>query len=382
MSIDDRPDPDAALQISGLNVEYETSKVLTEIDLSVSKGELVALLGPSGAGKSTMLNAIAGLITPTTGQIAIAGRVVTTSRTSIPPDRREVGFVFQNYALWPHLTARATVAYPMRRSGTGRADSDRAAKKLLEQLGIGHLADRRPAELSGGEQQRVGLARALARNPMLYLLDEPTAHLDAPLRATFQAELRNRQLGSGAAAICATHDPVEALAIADRIALIIGGRIVQIGDPTEVYERPVSIAAARLTGAVSVLFGRTTVVESGKLSIDLGAGPTVLTAGGSTGVAGGMHAVLVRPEWTTDSGPFVGRVESVWFRGPHTDYLVHSAVGDVLVQLPGPPRHKTAEQLSWGFHRAWVTTDECPAGSQPNLVSPMPSQHLDDPVAR
>jgi ABC-type Fe3+/spermidine/putrescine transport system ATPase subunit len=244
----------------------------------------------------------------------------------VPPERRNVGVVFQNYALWPHLTARATVAYPLRRAGLSRAASELAATELLQRLGIEALAERRPAELSGGEQQRVGLARALARNPALYLLDEPTAHLDTQLRAAFQAELRRRQLGSGAAAVCATHDPGEALAIADRIALIIAGRVVQTGTATEVYEQPVSVEAARLTGAVSVLRSPT--------SSD--------------------HQLLIRPEWTNTSAQFSGRIKAIWFRGPYTDYLIGMGIDDILVRRPGPPQHRCDEQLAWGLDRAWT----------------------------
>jgi iron(III) transport system ATP-binding protein len=360
-----------ALQISGMSVDYPGCAALTRIDLTVAKGELVAVLGPSGAGKSTLLNAIAGLVAPTEGEISLAGQLVATPRMVTPPERRGVGLVFQNYALWPHLTALATVAYPMRRTGTGRADSDRAALELLQRLGIGHLADRRPAELSGGEQQRVGLARALARNPMLYLLDEPTAHLDTSLRATFQTELRNRQLRSGASAVCATHDPAEALAIADRIALLIGGRIVQIGGPTEVYERPASVAAARLTGTVSVLAARCTMVDDELVSIDLGAASAVVAGGCSANLEAGRHSVLVRPEWTTDAGPFSGQISAVWFRGPHTDYLVGSPAGDVVIRQSGPPRHRLSEHLSWGLDRAWVVADGNANAqqAQPNAIA-------------
>ena len=161
--------------------------------------------------------------------------------------------VFQNYALWPHLTALDTVAYPIRRRGVRRAEARREAEQILARLHVRDLAHRRPAELSGGEQQRVGLGRALARDAALYLFDEPTAHLDTHVRGVFLDELVTRLRDTGAAALYATHDAEEALGVADRVALLTAGRVVQVGTPEEVYHRPVDVWAARLTGPVSVL---------------------------------------------------------------------------------------------------------------------------------
>ena len=165
--------------------------------------------------------------------------------------------VFQNYALWPHLSALDTVAYPGRRRGMSRAQARQEAMVILERLHVSHLADRRPAELSGGEQQRVGLGRALARDAALYLFDEPTAHLDMHVRAVFVEELLTRLRDTGAAAMYATHDAEEALGVADRVVLLADGRVVQVGTPEEVYHRPVDLWAARLTGPASVLAGPT-----------------------------------------------------------------------------------------------------------------------------
>jgi ABC-type Fe3+/spermidine/putrescine transport system ATPase subunit len=365
------------LRITDLTVRYRSSDVLSGIDLVVGTGELVALLGPSGAGKSTLLNAIAGLVAPSAGEIALAGTVVAGQDIDVVPERRDIGLVFQNYALWPHLSARDTVGYPMRRAGLSRAESDRAALELLRRLGIEQLADRKPAELSGGEQQRVGLARALAREPRLYLLDEPTAHLDTQLRATFQAELRTRQLRSGAAGLCATHDPAEALAIADRIALISGGRLVQVGTPTEVYERPVSAFAAQLTGAASILRAPVFTADHDLVDINIGDVSTRVAGATDGPLSPGVQSILIRPEWTTEAGPFAGAVTAHWFRGPHTDYLVRSAAGEVLIRRGGPPTHAVSEEISWGLRRAWVIGGGQPQDQprdQPQLRSPAVSQ--------
>ncbi|MCE3275873.1 MAG: ABC-type transport system, ATPase component, partial [Propionibacteriaceae bacterium] len=180
------------------------------------------------------------------GEVLLAGRNVAAPGHTEPPERRDIAFVFQDYGLWPHLTAIDTVTYPLRRRGVRPGPARDQARGILERLGIGPLADRKPAQLSGGEQQRVGLARAMAREAALYLFDEPTAHLDAQVRDVFFAELAARRRESGTAAIYATHDAAEALGLADRVALLIGGRVIQNGSPQQLYAEPVSVDPARL----------------------------------------------------------------------------------------------------------------------------------------
>ena len=211
-----------AVACAGLSVGHGRP-VLAGLDLAVGPGETLALLGSSGSGKTTLLNAIAGFAAPLAGQIWLAGELVSGPGRLMPPERRRVGMVFQDHALWPHLSVLDTVAYPLRRSGASRAAARRDAQAILEQMGLGPLAGRRPGQLSGGEQQRVGLARALAAAPGLYLFDEPTAHLDANLRAQILDEVARRRAADGAAAIYATHDATEALAIADRVAVLHSG---------------------------------------------------------------------------------------------------------------------------------------------------------------
>ena len=317
----------------------------------------MALLGPSGSGKSTLLQAVAGLVQPSNGEIWLGGRRVASPTTSERPERRDVGTVFQNYALWPHLAVLDTVAYPMRRAGQRRRPARAAAARLLELLGLDALAHRRPAELSGGEQQRVGLARALARDAGLYLLDEPTAHLDAHLREAFQGEVRARQRASGAAVVYATHDASEALALADRIALISQGRLLQIGEPWQVYAEPVDATAARLTGLCAVIEARVGSADDDVLAIDIGDVTTTATGCGGPTPDPCRRALVLRPEWTTTPGPLAGSVVAAWFRGPHTDYELATPAGTVLVREPGPPRHAPGEQMPWGIARACVLPD-------------------------
>ncbi len=238
--------------------------------------------------------------------------------------------VFQHYGLWPHMDALETVAYPLRRAGEGRSAARARAGELLEQMHIGHLAGRRPAELSGGEQQRVGLARALARRPAVYLLDEPTAHLDTVLKADLQAELAGRMHADGAAAIHATHDVEEALAVADRVVLLRDGSVVQVDTPRDVYARPADEWAARLTGPASFVEGQ------------------VEAAGWE-----GPGRYLVRPDWVHFRGDLPATVSDVRYRGTHTDYRLETPLGALLLREPGPARHVVGAGTSCAIDRLW-----------------------------
>ena len=220
----------AAVACASLSVGYGRP-TLADVDLDVAPGETLALLGSSGSGKTTLLNAIAGFVAPLAGEIWLAGGLASTPGRCLPPERRRIGMVFQDHALWPNLSVLNTVAYPLRRAGAAKAAAREAAQAILAQMNLGPLAERHPGQLSGGEQQRVGLARALACEPALYLFDEPTAHLDASLRAAILDEVARRRAADGAAAIYATHDAAEALAIADRVAVLHSSRLAQAARP-------------------------------------------------------------------------------------------------------------------------------------------------------
>jgi ABC-type Fe3+/spermidine/putrescine transport system ATPase subunit len=320
-----------ALEVTDLVVAHDGTPALRGVSLSVGAGEVLALLGPSGSGKSTLLHTVAGFLVPAEGTVRLGGRTVAGNGRPMPPERRDLAVVFQSYALWPHLSALDTVAYPARRRGVGRAPARTEAREILERLRIAHLADRRPAELSGGEQQRVGLARALARRPSVYLFDEPTAHLDTHVRGVFLAELVARQRDSSAAAVYATHDAEEALGLADRVALLHEGRVLQVGTPQQVYDRPVDLFTARLTGQASVVQD---------------------PDGGTT--------LLVRPGWARLGGPLEGELRAVRFRGPHSDHLVAGPLGELLIREPGPPRHQVGARVGWTLLRGWPLSG--PAG--------------------
>jgi len=319
------------VDLRGVTIAHAGTPVVHSFDLTVGAAETVALLGPSGAGKSSLLAAIAGFVHPAAGEIRIAGRVVDGPGIAVPPEDRSCGVVFQNDALWPHLTALETVAYPIRRRGVGRADAALEAGVLLKRLGIAALASRRPAQLSGGEQQRTGLARALARDAAVYLLDEPTAHLDTALKATLQREMAEQCRRIGAAVVYATHDVAEALAVADRVAVMRDGRRVQLGSPLEVYERPADTWCARLTGIASVLTATPGGVPHQK----------------------GSAAVLVRPDWAGLGGDLPGRVTAVWFRGSHTDVELATPFGEVVIRVLGASEAAFGEAATWHLRRSW-----------------------------
>ncbi len=340
-----------ALACEAVSVDYGAVRAVRRLDLAVADGATVVVLGPSGSGKSTLMFAVAGFRDVSEGTITLAGRVVSTPRQRVPPEQRPVGLVFQSYALWPHLSAEDTVAYPLRRSGLDKRAARVEARALLDTLDIGDLAHRKPAELSGGQQQRVGLARALARRARLYLLDEPTAHLDSSIRARVQEEIGRRRRETGAAALYATHDAEEALALADRVVILREGSAIQAGTPQEVYERPVDVWAARLTGPASLFTVPAEPAGPEEVIADL-AGRRVAAAAARPGR--GPVAMLVRPEWVSLDGPADAVVEEVWYRGSYTDYRLATPAGPLDARLPGPPRARRGEPTGWTVERGWV----------------------------
>jgi ABC-type Fe3+/spermidine/putrescine transport system ATPase subunit len=223
---------------------------LEEVSLELPAGSLFALLGGSGSGKTTLLRVIGGYLSPARGQVILNGRDVT----ALPPERRNVGMVFQSYALFPHLSARRNVSFGLEVRGMPRAERHRRVEEALDRVGLPVDArDRRPAALSGGQQQRVALARALVIEPDLLLLDEPLANLDRRLRDQVRGELRQLQRRTGVTTLLVTHDPEEALALADRAGVMASGRLLQAGTPQDLYERPCCPYVARLVGDANLL---------------------------------------------------------------------------------------------------------------------------------
>jgi molybdate transport system ATP-binding protein len=236
------------------------------VDLGVADGEVLAVLGPNGAGKSTLLRVLAGLLSPSEGHVTVDGTVWDDARTHLPAHRRRLGMVFQDALLFPHLTVGENVAFGLRTRGVHRAQARTAAAGWLARVGLEGLGDRRPAQLSGGQAQRAALARALVGDPALLLLDEPLSALDARTRLTVRAELRRHLAEFAGSTVLVTHDPVDAMALADRVLVVEDGRIVQAGTPTEISRRPRTDYVARLVG-LSLLPG---TGEGGSIRLDGG----------------------------------------------------------------------------------------------------------------
>ncbi|MDQ3978462.1 MAG: ABC transporter ATP-binding protein [Actinomycetota bacterium] len=243
---------DVAVACAGLRRTYGAVVALDGINLDVRTGELLAVLGPSGCGKTTLLRLIAGFEAPDAGTVTVGGRLVSGPGTFVPPERRRVGIVVQDHALFPHLTVAGNVAYGL---PGRRKDPRRQARvaEVLELVGLQDLGRRYPAELSGGQQQRVAIARALAPRPNVVLLDEPFANLDAVLRARMRTEVANILRAAGATVVLVTHDQEEALSLADRVAVLDRGRVRQVGTPNDVYRKPADPFVARFVGDAGLI---------------------------------------------------------------------------------------------------------------------------------
>lgn len=240
--------------VEALELTYGEHRAVKNLDLTIPDGSSVVLLGQSGCGKTSTMRCIAGLESPSGGRITIGDRTVYdgASGISIPSHKRNVGMVFQSYAVWPHMTVLDNVAFPLKMKGAGRAEARRKAIGVLEVVGLAHLGERGASMLSGGQMQRVALARSMAMEPAVLLLDEPLSNLDARLRDELRVELRRIQLERGLTSLYVTHDQQEALALADRIAIMQGGRITQLGTPEEIYAAPASASIASFLGVTNV----------------------------------------------------------------------------------------------------------------------------------
>jgi iron(III) transport system ATP-binding protein len=266
----------AELTVEDLHLAYGDNPILKGVSMDLARGEVVSLLGPSGSGKTTLLRAVAGLEVPHAGRIRIGENVVFdgASGLEVPAEKRNLGLVFQSYALWPHKTVAANVAYGLRLRNVAAADVSQRVAAVLQQLGLGALGERFPHQLSGGQQQRVAIARAIVYNPPVILLDEPLSNLDAKLREEARAFLRELIVRLGLSALVVTHDQSEAMAMSDRILLLNNGVIEQQGTPQQMYGSPATLFAAEFMGSNNKLKGRLAEVRDGRARIE-GAGWTL-----------------------------------------------------------------------------------------------------------
>ena len=299
------------ITIKQLRKTYEGSVAVDRIDLEVKDGEVMALLGPSGCGKTTTLQLLAGFLKPDEGEIRVGDRLLSSPRSVVPPERRNMSLIFQSYAVWPHKTVAENVAYGLEVRKVSRAEIKSRVQRTLDRVKLGQLTHRYPAELSGGQQQRVALARALAVEPQVLLLDEPLSNLDANLREEMRFEIRRLHDETGITMIYVTHDQTEAMVVADRIAVMNLGRVEQVGEPREIYELPA-------TRFVASFIGRTNLLQLNGKTISIR-----------------PHQVLLAKP-IEPAHCLKGRIARHAYLGETQDYVIETADGTKLRVTTGP----------------------------------------------
>ena len=330
--------------------------VLRDFTQEFREGEFITLLGPSGCGKTTMLRMIAGFERPTQGEIAIGEQVVSSKKVFIPPEKRDIGMVFQSYAVWPHMTVFDNVAYPLRIKKLPQGEVEHRVGALLQVVHLGRYAQRMPGQLSGGQQQRVALARALVMNPRLLLLDEPLSNLDAKLREGMRYEIKEIQRELGITVVYVTHDQTEAMAMSDRIVVINRGVIQQVGTPQEIYRTPANQFVADFVGRVDFLRG---AVRGGRIQLT-GLGQSLRYDGPCTGEV----VVAVRPESLSlarpGEGQLTGSIVNKYYLGDISDRRVD--VGGAVIRLIAPPEicdtMERGAQVALGIREFLVFPDD------------------------
>lgn len=340
-----------SINLRNLTKIFDGKAAVDGITAHVEDGEFFAIVGASGCGKSTLLRLVAGLERVDGGEIALGDRIVSSADHHLPPEARGIGFVFQSYALWPHLDVRGNVAFPAEAAGLGRAEAARLADRHLATVALGDFATRKPAELSGGQRQRVALARCLAQGARTILMDEPLANLDPHLRQTMEEELVAFHRNTGATTLYITHDQREAMAVADRMAVMADGRFLQVGPPDEIYARPNSVRVARFIGQGAV---QPVEIRSGQARL---AGQSVALAGIT--MAEGAAQALFRPTELeiaapTSDGCLPGTVSSALYRGGHWEarVTVPGLAEPFVVQADTPLR--LGDRIGLRLRSGWV----------------------------
>jgi putative spermidine/putrescine transport system ATP-binding protein len=346
------------LSIEGLRKSYAGQVAIHGLDLETREGEFISVLGPSGCGKTTTLRCVAGFEFPEAGRICIDGQDIT----GLPPEKRDIGMVFQNYALFPHLTVRRNLAFGLEMRGLARAEIARRVEAVLGMVQLGPLAERYPRQLSGGQQQRVALARALVIEPRLLLLDEPLANLDAVLREDMRVFIRELQRRVGITTLYVTHDQAEAMVMSDRVAVMLGGRLQQFDVPEAIYLRPQSVEVARFIGRSNLVEGRIDCALPGtgpwsEHRVDSALGPmegigaAPLPAGAAVSLAVRPEAIHFRPD-----GPYAGRVTRSYFLGSTVEHVVDCGSQTLLVQTPPGRRQAEGSEVRLTFEpgHAWI----------------------------
>ena len=333
---------EAVLELRDVSKSFGTVTAVDGLSFEVRRGEILTLLGPSGCGKTTTLRTIIGLERCDGGEVIYDGRVLDSPRQRqfVPTHKRQMGMVFQSYAIWPHMNVFENVAYPLRVRGVGGTRLEQAVLQSLEQVGLEQLARRPATQLSGGQQQRVALARSLVFEPQLLLLDEPFSNLDAQLRVQMRAELKVLQRRLGVTVVLVTHDQVEALSVSDRIAVMREGRLEQLGTPQQLYREPATMNVRDFVGRTIVLNGVIDVVRPDATVVRLGDTTTVTVRGSPPGSGPGARAqVAIRPEQarvTTNgeakgANALSGQIEALLFIGDHYEATLALDIGQTVV---------------------------------------------------
>ncbi|BBK32831.1 putative spermidine/putrescine transport system ATP-binding protein [Stella humosa] len=342
------------LSVTGIHKRYGQVRALSDVSLTVAAGEFLTILGPSGSGKTTLLKVVAGFETPDEGDVRVGGRDVT----DLDPAQRNIGMVFQNYALFPHLTVERNVAFPLEMRRVAKAELRTRVAEALALVELTGFEHRLPRQLSGGQQQRVALARAIVFRPTLLLLDEPFGALDRKLREAMQLEVRRLQQRLGLTTLFITHDQEEALVMSDRIAVMDNGRLEQVGAPRDIYEAPQSPLVADFVGESNILSG--TVETAGATpAIRLEGGPVVQVNGdGATVSPGSRVRILLRPERLGEGGDnrIEGTVVEAIYLGLSDKYRIRAAGGvELLARIAASRdarRYQAGDAIAVGFHAA------------------------------
>lgn len=322
----------STIELVNISKSFGKTTVVDGIDLSIADGEFIVLVGPSGCGKTTTLRMIAGLERPTSGDILIDGKSVV----SLPPQKRDLAMVFQNYALYSHYTVAKNLAYPLKSQGVPKAEIATKVQSTAQMLGLTHVLDRRPGQLSGGQRQRVALGRAIIREPLAFLMDEPLSNLDAALRVDMRKEIIQLSDRLSSTVVYVTHDQVEAMTMADRVVVMYGGRIQQLGTPEEVFERPANRFVAGFIGTPRMNFFEASVSNGGTVTVE----GSTFTAAGSIPKSPGAEVILgIRPEALKldPSGPLEIRVTLTENLGSET--LAYGMLGSQECLLLVPTRN-------------------------------------------
>jgi len=339
---------------------YGDLEVIHGIDLDVADGEFIVIVGPSGCGKSTLLRMVAGLETISGGEISIGDRVVN----ALEPKDRDIAMVFQNYALYPHMSVYGNMAYGLKIRGMSKADIDTRVKRAAEILELGPLLERKPRQLSGGQRQRVAMGRAIVREPAVFLFDEPLSNLDAKLRVQMRFEIQKLHRRLGTTSLYVTHDQVEAMTLAQRMVVMNAGRAEQIGTPMEVYQNPATVFVAGFIGSPAMNFIDGRSMDDGRIQLD-GSGVLIVP---KAPAAGKKITVGIRPEHLTPSKPseanLVGSVEVIEALG--ADTLLHVAVAGrtIIARLPAGTPAEVGEPIALAADRDRIYMFDADTGAR------------------